>query len=105
VYLRGRIGALLLAAARVSGSSSGAVHGGGHSAGIPDRKELCPALYGFVRTPGFLYRSLARPADQAGAANVGQCRAVGADRLIQAAGRIVYHAARPFVARFLNDII
>ena len=53
VYLRGRAGALLLAAARLSGSSARAIHGCRYPPRIPHREVLRAALHGVVRASGF----------------------------------------------------
>ena len=63
VYLRGRAGALLLAAARVSGRAAGRVHHGGREAGVFDGEELRAELHHRLRAPDQLHRPLARAAD------------------------------------------
>ena len=52
VYLRGRAGALVLAATRVSGDSAGAVHDGNAAAGILRREVLRAEVHRFLRAAG-----------------------------------------------------
>jgi hypothetical protein len=66
VYLRGRAGALLLAAARVSGGSDCGVYDGGCEAGVFDGEELRAELHDWVRAPDQPYRPLAGAADADG---------------------------------------
>src|SRR5438876_469477 len=53
VYLRRRTGALLLAAARLSRDSAGAVHDCRYPSRVPHRKSLRTPLHGFLRSSGF----------------------------------------------------
>ena len=77
VYLRGRAGALLLAAARVSGRAAGRVHDGGREAGVFDGEELRAELHDWLRAPDQLYRPLESAADGDGFA--GDEWGIGAD--------------------------
>jgi len=52
LHLRGRAGALVLAAARVSRDSAGAVHAGDAPPGVLDQEVLRAAMHGFVRAAG-----------------------------------------------------
>ena len=63
VHVRGRAGALLFAAARISGQAAGRIHGGGHPARVPDGEIVRAALHGGVRAPDFVHGFLARAAD------------------------------------------
>src|SRR6516164_288140 len=82
LYMRGWAGALLLAAARISGDSAGTVHGGGYSAGVFDRKRLRAALYGVMCAPGIVHRFLARSTDATGATGHDGPGTTGADRVV-----------------------
>ena len=66
VHLRGRAGALLLAAAGVPGGSAGGVYDGGCEAGVFDGEELRAELHDRVRAQDQLYRPLAFSADADG---------------------------------------
>ena len=66
LHLRGRAGALLLAAARLSGRSDGRVHDGGREAGVSDGEELRAELHHRLRAPDQPHRPLARAADADG---------------------------------------
>ena len=81
LHLRRRAGALLLATARISRHSSGAVHGERYSAGVSDGKKLRATLHGVVRAPSFLFRFLARAAIEAGAAIARGSRPTGSNRV------------------------
>ena len=61
VYLRGRAGSLLFAAARLSRQAAGRVHGRGYSARIHDGERLRAVLHGLLCSPGVLSRFLAGP--------------------------------------------
>ena len=65
VHLRGRAGALLLPAARLSGQAARAVHGGGHSPRISHREVLRPVLHRELRALRVVLRFLPRQADAA----------------------------------------
>ena len=71
LHLRGRAGALLFAAARVSGCADCGVHDGGCEAGVFDGEGLCAELHHRLRAQDQLHRSLARSADQHGFAGGG----------------------------------
>ena len=64
VYLRGRAGALLLAAERLPWSPACAVHDRGCEAGVFDGEELRAELHDWVRTPDQPHRPLAGAADE-----------------------------------------
>ena len=68
LHLRGRAGALLLAAARLSGRADCGVHDGGCEAGVSDREELRAQLHHRLRAPHQPHRPLARAADEDGIA-------------------------------------
>ena len=70
VYLRGRAGALLLAAARLSGQAAGPVHAQDHPPRISHRKALRAVLHRELRALRLVLRLLARQAD----AEVGDAR-------------------------------
>ena len=63
VYLRGWAGALVFAAARVSGNSAGAIYAGDAAPGILDEEVLRAAVHGFVRAAGGDSGQLARSAE------------------------------------------
>ena len=63
LHLRGRPGALLLAAARLPGQAADAVHPRRRPPRISHRKKLRAALHRVVRAPDFLPRFLPLPAD------------------------------------------
>ena len=68
LHLRGRSGALLFAAARLSRHSAGAIFRCRYPARVPHRKELRPALHRLVRASGVLHgflASAANPSDSA----------------------------------------
>jgi hypothetical protein len=65
VYLRGRAGALLLAAARLSGHTARKVHSRGHSPGVCDGEVLRSPLHGGLRPLHVLHGFLALAADAA----------------------------------------
>ena len=56
VYLRGWIGALVLAAARVSGDSVGAVYAGDEASGVFDGEILRAAMHGVLCAAGGNFR-------------------------------------------------
>jgi hypothetical protein len=60
LHLRGRPGALLLAAARLPRQAAARVHHRGHPPRVPHRQKLRAALHRGLRAPGGLYRFLAR---------------------------------------------
>ena len=62
VYLRERVGALLLAAARLSRRAAGRLHKRGCKAGVFDGQELRAPLHHRLRSPDQLHRPLARAA-------------------------------------------
>src|SRR5215469_17225552 len=82
IYMRGWAGALLFAAARVSGGSVRAVYGGGYSAGVPDGERLRAALHGVVCASGLIYGFLACSADTTNAAGGHGSGTAGADRVV-----------------------
>src|SRR5215469_6821361 len=82
IYMRGWAGALLFAAARVSGGSVRAVCGGGYSAGVPDGERLRAALHGVVCASGLIYGFLACSADTTNAAGGHRSGTAGADRVV-----------------------
>ena len=63
VYLRGWLGALVLAAARVSGDSAGGLYAGDAAPGVLDGKVLRAEVHGFLRATGGHTGQLARPAE------------------------------------------
>ena len=85
LYLRGRPGALVLAAARLSGHSAGKVHGRRSAPRVLHEETLRAALHGFLRAADGHARQLARAADaEAGrrsaiVAGVARAVAVGGD--------------------------
>ena len=81
LHLRRRLGALLLAAARLSGNTAGAVFHRRHPPRVPHRQELCSTLHRIVRPSGVLHGPLARPANHAHNALIGRCGPVSADRI------------------------
>src|SRR5450755_3506974 len=81
LHLRGRVGALLFATARVSWHSSGAIHSRRYSPRVCDRKKLRAALHGIVCSPSLVLRFLARSANQAVPPNSSRRGPTGADRL------------------------
>ena len=78
LYLRGRAGALLLAAARLSGRAAGRVHNGGCKAGVFDREELLAQLHHRLRPQDQLHRPLESAADTDGFAGRAGGRGAGA---------------------------
>ncbi len=79
LYLRGRTGALLLAAARLSRRAADAIHEGGCSARVFDHEELRSELHRKLCSPGELYRLLARAANVATAVAPGRGRRTDPD--------------------------
>src|SRR5437016_14370962 len=63
VYLRGWTGALVFAAAQVSGDTARTVHAGNAAPPVPHGKVLRPAVHGFLRTAGRHAGQLARAAN------------------------------------------
>ena len=63
LHLRGRAGALVLAAARLSGHSAGKIHGRGSAPRIFHEKTLRAALHGFLRAADRRGGQLARAAN------------------------------------------
>src|SRR6266446_5172060 len=74
VHLRGRLGALLFAAARLPGHAARRVHGRRYPPRILERKTVRALLHGELRALRFIFRLLPRPAD----AEVWHARPTGA---------------------------
>src|SRR5215472_6533001 len=81
VHLRGRPGALLLTTAWLSWCCSGALHGCRYPSRVPNREGLRAPLHGFLRSPGVVYRPLARAANAPGFGCSGGARTARADRV------------------------
>ncbi len=65
LHLRGRAGALLLAAARVPGQTARTLQRGRHPPRVPAREGVRAGLHDFLRPPGVLHGLLARAAKAA----------------------------------------
>src|SRR5271166_6055060 len=72
VHLRGWIGALVLAAERVSGSAAGEVHRRDAAPGVFDAQGMRAAVHGELRTAGGDTGQLARAADFAAGSGAGR---------------------------------
>src|SRR5215472_14169597 len=88
IHMRGWAGALLFAAARVSGESVRAVYGGGYSAGVPDGERLRAALHGVMCASGLIYGFLACSSDTTATASGRGPRTASTDRVGDAVGCI-----------------
>ena len=80
VRLRGRPGALLLAAARLSGQAARAIHGGRHSPRVSHREELRAALHGGLRALHLVHGFLARSANHHGSCGTNRIAGTRATR-------------------------
>ena len=88
ICMRGRPGALLLAAAWVSGQAARRLHAGRYPPRIPHRQELRAPLHGSLRAPdldhGFLARSRRTWLRRRWSNRRGWCRSGRADPLVRA---------------------
>jgi uncharacterized Fe-S cluster-containing radical SAM superfamily enzyme len=89
VHLRGRAGALVLAAARLSGDSASAVYGSDAPSRILHGEKLRADVYRLVRAAGGDYRQLARPANAKAKAHGASFAAAGASPNRQCTKRFV----------------